>query len=382
MRPKGLISILVIMFVFLIICLICSPAIGQKEPYKIGVILSAAGRYAALGGPQRDAAFLAAEEINRRGGVNGHMLELIFEDDGGDPPVATRLAKKLIGENKVSAIFGGTPIASAQAIALVCEEKKIPLFAPVPQTSVVKNKRFAFINSVTSEVTAEGQAIYIVKELKWKKVAIVHDTTEYGILISAYVKQALKQKLLETVSYEFSSTDTDLMPILLKIKAFNPDGISLIGSIPSAPAIFVKQKKGLGMEIPVIGPTSLTTQTFLNLVGEAGDGMMLECNLNYVSQSQGAKDFFEAMKKKYPGTLPLTFHANGWDAIKLFAKVMENAGSDPLKIRDALENIKDYDGARGLVNLSPEDHTGLTINNLYIFKIEGKRFVHIYSFRK
>jgi len=381
LRPKGLTSSLVVMFVFPVICLIFSTALAQKDPYKIGVILTAAGRYAALGGPQRDGAFLAAEGINRRGGVNGHMLELIFEDDGGDPSVAARLAKKLIGENKVSAIFGGTPIVSAQAIALVCEEKKIPLIAPVPQTSVVKNKRFAFINTVTSEITAVGQARYIVEELRWKKVAIVHDTTEYGILISALVKQALKEKLSETVSYEFISTDTDLTPILLKIKAFNPDGISLVGSIPSAPAIFMKQKKGLGIEIPVIGPTSLTTQTFINLVGEAGNGMMLQSNVNYTSQSQGAREFFESMEKKYPGTLPLAFHAFGWDGIKLFAKVMENVGSDPLKIRDALENIKGYDGARGLINLSPEDHSGFTINHLYILKIERKRLVHVHSFK-
>ncbi len=141
MRPKGLLFVLTIS-----IAVILSPSLSdtvdaQKEPYRIGVILTAGGRYAALGGPQRDGAFLAAEEINKRGGVSGHKLDLIFEDDGGDPSVATRLAKKLIGEDKVSAIFGGTPIVSAQAIAIVCEEKKIPLIAPVPQTSVVKNKR-------------------------------------------------------------------------------------------------------------------------------------------------------------------------------------------------------------------------------------------------
>ncbi len=354
---------------------------AQKELYKIGVILTAGGRYAALGGPQRDGAFLAAEEINKRGGVNGHRLDLIFEDDGGDPSVAARLAKKLIEEDRVSVVFGGTPIVSAQAIAMVCEEKKIPLIAPVPQTSVVKNRRFVFINTVTTELTAAGEARYIIEQLRWKKIAIVHDTTEYGILISALVRDALKERSLETVSHEFKGTDTDLTPILLKIKAFNPDGISLVGSIPSAPAIFMKQKKGLGIEIPVIGPTSLTTQTFINLVGDAGEGMLLQSNVNYASQSHGAREFFESMERKYPGTLPLAFHAFGWDGIKLFAKVMESAGSDPLKIRDGLENVKGYEGARGVINLSPEDHSGLTIHHLHILKIEKKRFVHVHSFK-
>lgn len=381
MGSKGLILSLAVVFIFSVICLVFSPALAQKEPYKIGVILTAGGRYVALGGPQGDGAFLAAEEINRRGGINGHKLELIFEDDGGDPSVATRLAKKLIWEDKVSAIFGGTPIVSAHAIALVCEEKKIPLIAPVPQTSVVKGRRFVFINTVTTELTAEGQAKYIIEELKWKKVAIAHDTTEYGILLSTLVKDALKQRLLETVSYEFKSTDTDLTPVLIKIKEFNPDGISLTGSIPAAPAIFIKQKKGLGIEAPIIGPTSLTTQTFINLAGEAGDGVMLQSNVNYTSQSPGAKEFFEAMERKYPGVLPLAFHAFGWDAIKLFARAMEVAGNDPLKIRSTLENIKGFEGARGIINLSPEDHSGFTLKHLHILKIEKKRFVHVYSFR-
>jgi branched-chain amino acid transport system substrate-binding protein len=60
---------------------------------------------------------------------------------------------------------------------------------------------------------------------------------------------------------------------------------------------------------------------------------------------------------------------------------MEVAGDDPLKIRDALENIKGFDGSRGLINLSPEDHNGLTIRNSFILKIETRRFVPVYSFK-
>jgi branched-chain amino acid transport system substrate-binding protein len=381
MKLKCLFFFIASIFITSAIIDFTSMAYAQKEPYKIGVVLTAGGHYTALGGPQKDGAFLAAEEINRVGGVNGHKLELIFEDDGGNPSVASRLAKKLMGENKVSAIFGGTPIASAHAIALVCEEKKMPLIAPVPQSSVSKGKKFVFIDTLTTELTAEAQAKYIVEELKWRKVAIVHDTTEFGRLFPISLRGAFKEKMVETVSYEYKGTDTDLVPVLLKVREFNPDGISLCGSVPSAPAIFMKQRKEFGIKIPVIGPTSLTTQTYLNLVGEAGEGMMLQSNVNYGSQSLGAIEFFEAMKRKYPGILPLIFHATAWDAVKVFAKAMEVAGDDPLKIRDALENIKGFDGSRGPINLSPESHSGLTAKNLHILKIEKRRFVHIYTFK-
>jgi branched-chain amino acid transport system substrate-binding protein len=358
-----------------------SSAYAQKEPYKIGVVFTAGGPYAAMGGPQKNSAFLAAEEINRLGGVNGHKLELIFEDDGGDPSVASRLAKKLIGENKVSAIVGGTPIPPAHAIALVCEEKKIPFISVAPTYSVVEGKRFSFMVSVPTDISAEALAKYIIEELRWKKVAIVHDTTEHTKLYEISLRKAFKEKMVETVSYEYKGTDTDLVPVLLKVREFNPDGIALCGSVPSAPAIFMKQRKEFGIKIPVIGPTSLTTQTFLNLVGEAGEGMMLQSNVNYGSQSPGAREFFEAMGRKYPGILPLIFHGTAWDAVKVFAKAMEVAGDDPLKIRDALENIKGFDGSRGAINLSPESHSGLTVRNLHILKIEKKKFVHIYTFK-
>jgi len=381
MKPKSLVLIIASIFVISAISDFGSSAYAQKEPYKIGVIFTAGGRYLAMGGPQKDGAFVAAEEINRVGGVNGHKLELIFEDDGNDPAVASRLAKKLIGEDKVPAILGGTPMPPAHAIALVCEEKKIPFISVAPTYSVVEGKRFAFMNTVRTDVGAGALAKYIVEELRWKKVAIVHDTTEHTKLYEIMLRKAFKEKSVETLSYEFKGTDTDLIPILLKVRDFNPDGIALCGAPPSAPAIFMRQRKELGIKIPVIGASSLTTQTFLNLVGEPGEGMMLISNVNYASQSPGAREFFEAMKRKYPGVLPLIMHAQGWDGIKLFAKAMEVGGNDPLKIRDAIENIKGFEASRGVISLSPEDHSGFTIKNLNILKIEKKSFVNIYSFK-
>ncbi len=352
-------------------------AYALEEPYKIGVILTAGGAFAALGGPQKDGAFLAAEEINGQRGVRGHKIELIFEDDGGDPSVASRLAKKLIGEDHVSGIFGGTDIPAAHKIALECEEKRIPLIAPVPQRSVVKDRRFTFINTVTTDTTALAQAKYISEELKWRKVAIIHHLSEYGITFSTLLKESLNKMGVELFIDGYKHTETDFSPLLLRVRNFNPDGISLLGTIPSGPAIFLKNKKGLGIEIPVIGPTSLTTQTFINLAGEAGEGMLFQTNLNYDSPSQEAKEFFKAMARKYPGTFPIVSHAFGWDGIKLFAEAMKTAEGDPLKIRDALENIKGYETSRGPISLSPDDHIGFSMKNLSIVKLQKGRFVPV-----
>ena len=359
-----------------------SPALAQKEPYKIGVILTAGGRYAALGGPQKDGAFLAAEEINRRGGVNGHMLELIFEDDGGDPAVASRLAKKIIAEDKVSAIVGGTPIAAAHTIALIGEEKEVPSILLVPQSSVVEGKKYAFHNAQRVELSSLADTKHISETLKWKRVAILHDTTEYGIFMSKGGEKALKEKGVEVLKEQFLSTDTDLTSLLIKVNAWKPEGIYLIASIPSAPAILMRNLRDLKMKIPVTASNALMTGKFLELVGRAGEGMYLQSGIKYGDQSSEQKYFFEAMASKYSGVLPMAMHGSGWDGIRLFAHVMKKVGNDPKKMKGALETLRGYQGARGEYNFSPSDHNGLALDTISMVQVRGGKYVHLYSFKQ
>jgi len=374
---------------FLIFCGFClvvtfafSPAHAQKEPYKIGLILTAGGRYAALGVPQKDAAFLAAELINKEGGINGHRLELIFEDDGGDPAVASRLAKKMVAEEKVSAIVGGTPIAAAHTIALVAEEKEVPSILLVPQSSVVEGKKYAFHNAHRVELSSLADTKHISETLKWKRVAILHDTTEYGIFMSRGGEKALKTKGIELLKEQFLSTDTDLTSLLIKVNAWKPEGIYLIASIPSAPAILMKNLRGLKMEIPVTASTALMTGKFLELVGKAGEGMYLQSEIKYGDQSSEQKYFFEAMASKYSGVLPTTMYGLGWDGIRLFAHVMKKVGNDPKKIKGALETLRGYHGAMGEYNFSPSDHNGLALDTISMVQVKEGKYVHLYSFKQ
>ncbi len=371
--------------IFYIFCVVVtfafSTVYAQKEPYKIGVILSAVGRYAALGIPQKDAAFLAADLINKEGGINGHRLELVFEDDGGEPPIASRLAKKMIVEDNVSAIVGGTSIAAAHAIALIGEEREVPSILLIPQSSVVEGKKYAFHNAQKVEISSLADTKHISETLKWKRVVILHDTTEYGIFMSKGGEGALKEKGVEVLKEQFLSTDTDLTSLLIKVKAWKPDGIYLIASIPSAPAILMKNLRDLKMETPVTAAAALTTGKFLELVGKAGEGMYLQSYIKYGDQSSEQKYFFEAMASKYPGVLPMTMHGLGWDGTRLFAHVMKKAGNDPKKIRDTLETLRGYHGVVGEYNFSPKDHNGLAINSLSMVQIKGGKFTHLYTFK-
>jgi branched-chain amino acid transport system substrate-binding protein len=382
MKQRDLIATLVLFVLFFTLYTSSTYAQKEKDPYKVGVIFTVAGRYAALGLPQKEGAFLAAEAINKDGGINGHRLELIFEDDGGDPSVASRLAKKMISEDKVVALSGGTPIASAHAMALVGEQMKIPSMLISPQSSVVEGKKSAFIEPPRVEISSLADTKYILEKLKWRRVAILHDTTEFGIFMSNMGEKALKGYGVDVLKEQFLSTDTDLTSLLIKVKSWKPEGIYLIGSIPSAPAILMKNLKDLAMDVPVTGACALTTGKFLELVGKAGEGMHLQSYLKYGDHSPEQKYFFDMMARKYPGVQPNMMHGETWDAIRILAHVMKKVGNNPQKIRDGLETLRGYQGVIGEYNYSPEDHNGHTVRSITMVQVKEGKFVHLYSFEK
>lgn len=82
---------------------------------RIGAIDPLTGPFAAYGEPVRDGMLLAVDEINAKGGINGRKIELLLEDDGGDPKVSVNAFTKLATVSKVPVIIG--PLSSGASMA-------------------------------------------------------------------------------------------------------------------------------------------------------------------------------------------------------------------------------------------------------------------------
>ncbi len=379
MRAKAKILVVIALSILVLI----PKSSTSKEPaYKIGVILSTSGRYSGMGGDVKQGLFLGAEAINKAGGVKGGKIELVFEDDDGNVEKATILSKKMITQERVLGIFGSTSQVVSHPIAEVCESSKVPLLTISPSRSISEGRRFVFITMATTDVLTEFVCAYMANVLRWKRVGILCESTEFGIDVSKLAEAFLKRIGVEVFMEKFTPTDVDVTPLWLKMKERNPDGVYLVASLGKVPAVAMKNRKSLGLTIPVIGAAALGQPLFLQLAGESAEGMYIVTYLRHGDYTPPQKALISFMSSKGLGEQPRTWTAAGWDAIHLFAKAIEASGKNPtpVNVRDELEKIRGYKVSTGEVNMSPEDHSGHSIKDLSIARVKGGKFVFEFAF--
>jgi branched-chain amino acid transport system substrate-binding protein len=350
---------------------------AAADTAKIGVLLATTGRYAAMGEGEKLGAVLAIKEINASGGVNGKKLEMIFEDDEGDPGKGSTAVRKLISVDKVIGIFGSTSNVVSHAISLITEEMKVPMISPAPSPKLTEGKRFTFQNVGVEELLVEKVGEYFSRIKKWQKVGILHDESEYGMDLAKGIEEWSKSKGITVVKAKFSPRASDVSPQCLIMKNEGVQGIFLVGGPPTAPAIALKNMKQLGIAIPVLASPSLNNDKFLSLAGDAAEGIDMVSYFHYGKWTAGEKELIDFMEQEVPKVFPTLFHALGWDGIQLFALAIKKAGTDPVKIRDELEKITSYQGAVGDYHFGPNEHNGLGPDMLTFVKVVKGKFVYI-----
>lgn len=311
------------------------------------------------------------------GGVNGRMIEMIFEDDEGDPGKGTTAIRKLISVDKVVAIFGASSNIVSHAISLIAEDMKVPIISPAPSPKLTLDKRFVFQNVGREELLIEKVGKYFQKVKKWKKVGILHDDTEYGMDLSKGIEEWLIPKGFVVSKAKFSPRASDVSPQWLILRKDDVEGVFLMGGPAMAPAVALKNRKQLGITIPVIASPSLNNDKFLELAGDAAEGIVMVSYFHYEKWTPGELALINFMKKEVPDIFPTLFHALGWDGIHLFANAMKKVGNDPVRIRDELEKTKKYQGAVGEYSFSPADHNGLGPDTLTYVTVKKGKFVYI-----
>lgn len=111
-----------------------SGAAGAQEPIRIGSFLAVTGPAAFLGDPEKKTLELYVEKINAEGGVLGRPLELVLYDSGMEAKDAVTFTKRLIDQDQVDAIVGGTTTGETMAVVKLVEEAEVPFISwPAPR---------------------------------------------------------------------------------------------------------------------------------------------------------------------------------------------------------------------------------------------------------
>lgn len=360
----------------------CGPK-ATSEPFVVGGIFSITGPASYLGEPERNSMEMVAEEVNSKGGVSGRPLKVVIYDDEGDVTKARLHAEKLLQKDKAVTIIGPSLTHTSMAVLEITQKAKLPLIscaAGLAITSPAKDRVWVFKTAQTDQMAVNRIYQYLQKQ-GLKKLAILTVSTGFGVAgKEQLLTQAPKFELAVVAQEVFGEKDTDMTPQLTKIRGTEAQAVICWGTGP-APALVAKNMKQLAMTIPLIQSHGAASKKFIELAGDAGEGIILPAGKLVIYNQLPDTDPQKAVCKEYATkytakfkTPESSFGGYAYDALRMLLIALEKSGGDQAKIRDELEKIKKFVGVSGVFNMSPEDHNGLTPDAFVMVKISNGQF--------
>lgn len=362
---------------------------SAADPIKIGVSGPFTGGSAPMGTSMRDGVRLAAAEINAKGGVLGRKIELVERDDEAKNERGVQIAQELINKDKVAATVGFINTGVAQAAQRFYQQAKIPVMNNVATGSIITQQfatqpeNYIFRNSASDQIQSAMIVQEAVDRRKFKKVAILADSTNYGQLGRADLEKVLTSKGIKPVVVEkYNLQDVDMTAQLLKAKQAGAEVVLTYGIGPELAQIANGMEK-LGWKVPLIGSWTLAMANFIDNAGKNGEGTRMPQTFIQDPNTPKRKAFIDAYVKAYNppnGRMPSAVSAaQGYDSIYLLAAAMKQAGgTEGPKVLAALENLNEK--VEGVVTTynkpySKTDHEAITFDNTHFGEVKAGRVV-------
>jgi len=354
------------------------------EPIKIGSVLSVTGPAGYLGDPELKTLQMMVEDINKKGGVLGRQLELVHYDDGSDASKANGFGKRLIDDDKVDILVGGTTTGSTMSMVPLVEKAGVPFISLAGAVVVIEPvKKWVFKTPHTDRMAAE-KVFDDMKKRGISKVALLSETSGFGQSGRKETEGVAGKYGITLVANEtYGPKDTDMGPQLTKIR--NTPGVEavFIFGLGQGPAIATKGYKQLGITLPLYHAHGVASDEFIKLAGPAAEGVRLPAAAILAPKNLPANDperivsetYTKAFTAKYKTDIS-TFGGHAWDGLTIAVDAIKRAGgTDKAKVRDAIEATKGLPGTAGIFNMSPTDHMGLDLSAFRMFEIKNGDWV-------
>lgn len=374
-------------FVFSLLAIpLSSLSAQQKSSIRLAVNLDSTGYAAWLGEPELRAVQLFAEQINAKGGIDGHPLELMIYDNESEPEKASNIAKKLIQRDKVTAMIASAITATSNAARPVAQEERVVMYSLSGSFDPNYPDSFCFATWVHTSGMVETIYDYFAKR-GIRRVAILCATDSTGQTWLDEATKAAKKYGFETASERFNVKDMDVTPQLTKLKAINPQAL-IVGVSGKPNAVVAKNFIQMGFKIPYVTGHGNISDLFLKLMeGNEPDTLLLPGAYYIVwnelpdsfPQKKLMREFNEAFQSKFKKE-PDIYAVVAYDAVRVIAKAMKvvkpTGPQDSQKLRDAMEQIKNFPGVYGgTYTFSKEDHRGIKKDAALMIQVKGGKFV-------
>jgi branched-chain amino acid transport system substrate-binding protein len=313
---------------------------------------------------------LAADEINRNGGVLGRKVRLVVEDDQSRPEDASSVVTKLITRDNVVAVIGENSSSQSLAAAPVAQRAKVPMISPSSTNpKVTKTGDYIFRVCFTDPYQGKALATFVRNNLKANTAAILRDNkSDYSVGLAEVFRNqftSMGGKIVAEQSY--AGGDTEFRPQLTAIKAANPEVIFVPGFYTEVGQL-AQQARELGIKVPLVGGDGWDAPALLDIGKEALNGTYFSDHYFVDEPRPAVQRFVAAIRTKYNQN-PAANAALGYDALHILADAITRAGSlDKKAIRDQIASTKSYQGVSGVITMGPDRDP---IKPVAMIKIDG-----------
>ena len=353
------------------------PVLAQ-EPIRIGAFLSVTGPAAFLGDPEQKTLEMVIERLNAEGGLLGRKLQLIAYDDAGDAEKARTFTKRLLEQDKVDVIVGGSTTGTTMAAVPLVEAAGTPFVSLAGAVVIVEPvKKWVFKTPHTDRMACEK--IFVdLQARKLAKVALISGSGGFDKSMRGECLKVAPKYAIEVVADEtYGAADTDMTAQLTKIRASAAQAV-LNAGFGQGPAIVTRNYRQVGLTLPLYQSHGVASKEYVKLSGPAAEGVRLPAAALLVPELLAGNDpqkpVVSAYKRDYEARFKAdvsTFGGHAYDGLMLAVNAIKRAGStDKARLRDAIEATRGYVGTGGVVNMSASDHLGLDLSAFVMLEVK------------
>jgi len=324
-----------------------------QDTLTLGALVTLSGAGAAWGQGMKNAAEIAADQVNKAGGLDvggrKYQVKVVAYDDKYQANEAVTVANRLVFEDKVKYIIG--PVGSAPVLAIqpITEKNRVIVMTlGFTAKALSEDKPYTFRPNVTTAEVSQPQIDWLVRTQGIKKVGALFPNDETGQQIAQDLEAAYKKAGAKLPVKEFFERDrVDFVPLLTRMLARGIDAIELDGNSPATAGMIVKQARELGYAGKIVRTGGPATQEIVNVAGKAAtQGMFVHTPID--PELPSTKAYMDLYAARYKHSMN-GFSAAFYDGANLLFEAMRRAGTvdDTEKVRAELERISGFEGALG-----------------------------------
>ncbi|WP_437354509.1 ABC transporter substrate-binding protein, partial [Marinobacter adhaerens] len=311
--------------------------------------------------------------------VLGRPLELVLYDDATNPERARTMMQRLLTQDRVSAVIGGSITPSSLAMETLASRHGVPQIT-MAGARILTEPVKEWLFSVTESDVMSASVIYEhMKSEGINRIALLSSSAGFGRAArETFLDEAGKYNVEVVMDETYAKGDSDMTAQLTRIRG-NADVQAIINlDAGNQPAIVVRNYVALGIDAPMYTSHSMAAPEFPSLAGQAAEGVRMNAPIMLVAEQlpQSSTEYkmgvaFRELYRERYGHVPNTFAGYGHDALLLLVDAIRRAeSSDPVAIRDSLEQTRDLVGLTSTLTFAPNNHGG-------VFEQSSSRMVEI-----